>query len=233
MGAFGGATAPIPFDAISDGVDYAKVIDRWVNTNTNGTLAAYAGAGGGITMTLGGADNDQGMLALDYGAIVDVTAAGPKFWMEGVIHVTEANASNRADWFFGVSTGLTTDDGIFSDTAATLATQDAIGIYKTAATNNFKTLCVSTSTSNAGATSTTTYADETRYRLRVEIEANTGGITARMYVNGAQIGSTIENFSYTGMNVMHIGMCIKATNTDAEVLRCESFSFGLGSKLAS
>jgi hypothetical protein len=204
--------------------DYAKGIGNWVNTNTNGTLAGVSAVGGGVQYTLGGADNDEGYAALNFGPCFILTAASPtgrSGSIEAVIRGTEAN-TNDADWFLGLSTGLLTSDGVFTDTAGTLATQDAFGIYKVADSLFFRTCALSTSTAQAGITSTTAYASATDYRIKMFWECRSSGIYAAYYVDGVLIDE-VTDFAYTGMNNMYGGFALKATSANAEVLAVKSF----------
>lgn len=221
MGVFGGSGPA--FDLVVPR-DYAKNVGYWKNTNTNGTLAGFSGVGGGLNVTLGGADNDQSMCSLNMGAAFILTAAsatGRSGSIKAVIRGTEAN-TNDADWFLGLSTGLETDDGIFTDTATTLATQDAIGIYKVADSMFFRTLCISTSTANAGATLTTAYASATDYQLELFWECRSSGIYVAYKIDGVLVDE-VTDFAYTGMNNMFGGFCVKATSANAEQFAVKKF----------
>lgn len=223
MGVFNGSGPA--FDLVP-ARDYAKAQGNWLTQVTNATLAGVSGVGGGLQFTLGGADNDEGMASLSIGPAFILTAASPtgrSGFIEAVINATEA-ATNNMNWFLGLSTGLETDDGVFTDTADTLATQDAFGFYKidNAGEMVFRTCAISTSTAQAGATLTTAYASATDYRIKMFWECRQSGIYAAYYINGALVDE-VTDFSYTGMNNMYAGFAVKATGANAEVFACKSF----------
>lgn len=221
MGVFGGSGPA--FDLVQ-AKDYAKNIGNWYDKNTNGTLAGFTGAGGGLQYTLGGADNDEGYASLNMGkAFVLGTGNMRNGFIDAVIRATEA-ATDNMNWFLGLSTGLQTADGVFSDTADTLATQDAFGFYKVdnSGEMKFRTCAISTSTAQAGAVSTTTYASATDYRLRMFWECRSSGLYVSYAVNGAVI-KEVTDFSYTGVDEMYAGFAVKATGANAEVFAVKSF----------
>lgn len=223
MGVFNGSG---PAYDLVQARDYAKNAGFWLNTNTNGTLSGYSGVGGGLVITLGGADNDESNMALNMGPAFILTAASPtgrSGSIKAVINAVEA-ATNNMNWFAGLSTGLASADGVFSDTADTLATQDAFGFYKVDNSGEmvFRTCAISTSTAQAGATTSTAFVSATTYRLEMFWECRSSGIYVAYKINGVLVDD-VTDFAYTGMNNMYAGFSVKATGANAEVFNMLSF----------
>lgn len=227
-GPFGGGSTS-KLDYINLGRNEMESIDDWISTGTNDTAAQAVDAtyGTHMTITLGGADNDEGSLVLDRGAVFH-PVSGDKFDVEGLVKLTEA-ATNNIDFGFGFFDAL---EDTFSDTAATLVTTtDHLLVCKFAESLFWRGAFGNDSTQVQSGATTTAMASGTWYRLRITGEVQTDGLHARFYVDEKVIytigyGSTVSPQSVTGFTGMYFGVTIKATNTNAEVaaflpIKCE------------
>lgn len=212
----------LPQNAWKSG-NIARKVDLWDYSGDNGTKGTVATnldrAGGGIQLVTDGTDNDCETLYYG-GESVDPTTAGKRFGFRSLINVVEGNTED-SDWYVGFSdvVGAT----FFSDTD-TLASMDAFGIYKVADSMFFRTCDLNATTQN-GATTTTAFASATEYLLEMVCEVGTLGVTSRYYVNGDQIGSTIENSSLTGLGLMHPIIALSGSSANAETIQVINYEF--------
>lgn len=203
-------------------------VDKWTATGTNQTAAVAVDATYGQVQrsTLGGADNDEGSLTLDLGAIFH-PAAGDKFEFEGMVKPTEAGTDNM-DWMFGCFDTL---ENVFTDTATTASTSaDFIGVGKVAGSLFGRAFAGNDATQYLSGATTFAITSAKWYRCRIIGECQTDGVHARFYM-GSPDNSQPDTLLYTlgygsgngplavsGFTAMYFGVTHKATDSDAEVI---------------
>lgn len=196
----------------------------WADVGTGDTMAVAEDATYGtyFTSTLSGSDNDNGSIYLRIATVSPKLNGGGRF--RARVALDEA-ATDNIDAAFGLSSGLATGGtAVFSDTASTLASQDALIIYKLA-----ESLFWRAQQRNAGVVSdsgvtTTAVVDNTWYELDIEWKVYSDGVHAKFKVNGTTIytigfGSSVAAVTITSWTAMYLGVHVKATNTNAEVIR--------------
>ena len=197
--------------------DLAKSILGWTATADAGyAFANLDRAGGGIRVTCDGDDND-GIVVSYGGESVVPNVVGTRFGLTAVIKVTESAAT--ANWFVGFSDESNGAD-FFAD-GATLKSMDAIGFHKVESSAFFRTVVVN-ATANSGETTTTAYADETEYRLRIEGECHTTGITVRFFINDILV-DTVTDKAITDQDGMHPVVAIATGGTAEETIDVYQF----------
>lgn len=227
MSAFGPGS-PTKIDIYRmDGNDIRDV-DRWTATGTNQTAAVAVDATYGVhhTSTLGGADNDEGSLTLDAGAIFH-PASGDKFEFEAMVKPTEAGTDNM-EWMCGFFDTL---ENVFSDTANTpVTTTDFIGIGKENGSLFARAYVGNDATQYLSGATTFAITSGKWYRCRIIGECSTNGIHARFYISSpdnAQPETLIYTLGYdsgngplavSGFTAMYVGVTHKATAANAEVI---------------
>lgn len=166
-------------------------IDGWESKGDSITtfISKIDRSGGGIKM-LHGTDNEGATIT--YGGLMfDLDTVGSRCTIETKFKYTVASADGGG-FFFGLSNVVTSDVITDSDAMASL---DAIGIFRATNSAFFRTTALN-ATAESGETSTTALASGTEYKLRLEIETLTGGITIRYYVDNVLI-DTVTGFSTT------------------------------------
>lgn len=196
----------------------------WQDIGTGDTMAVAEDATYGtyFTTTLSGSDNDNG------GIYFKIASVSPKLNSRGRfvarVAIDEAGTDN-ADFAFGLSSGLATGGtAVFSDTASTLASQDALIIYKLAESLFWRAAQVNAAVATGSGATTTAVVDNTWYELDIEWAVYTDGVHAKFRVNGTVIytigfGSSVSAVTIASWTAMYLGIQIKATNTNAEVAR--------------
>lgn len=183
--------------------------------DSGATLTNSDVAGGGVTITNDATDNDVSVASGP--GTANPATVGSRFGFSAQFQTT-TDAGN-ANWFIGFSD--ITDTTFFVDDTNALATMDAIGIYKVAASAYFRT-CAVNATVQSGETTATDYLVNTVYNIRAEGEVGTVGYTVRFYVDNVLV-DTVTNITTTGMTTMT--PVIVASNGAAEacVIQVRSF----------
>jgi hypothetical protein len=193
----------------------------WSYSGDNGTKATIVTdldrAGGGFRMTMDGTNNDCETVFWG-GETIDPTAVGNRFGFEAVILGTEVDTDD-ADRFIGFSD--VTGNTFFGDDD-TLASMDAFGFYKITGSLFFRT-CALNATEQSGSTTTTAWASGVAYRVRMECEVGTAGITARYYVDGVLI-EEIKGITITDTGLMHPVVALSADGAHAENIDVYQFT---------
>lgn len=154
-------------------------------------LTSLDRSGGGLSFATDGTDNDCSVWYREHGEIFDFGDVGCRCVMEAKVAFNQDD-SNPGNMFIGFTDTL--DNTTIGD-SDTLASQDAIGFWVVGGSAFWRTAATNAS-ADSGATSTTACVDATEYKLRIEVEGLTGGLTIRYYVDDVLI-NTVTNFSYT------------------------------------
>jgi hypothetical protein len=194
----------------------ARNVGFWtLQANTNGTLAGYTGQGGGIIAAHAGADNDLAQASLYIGKAFKL-AALTRGWFQATLQMT--NADSKLDAYLGFTSGAATGTGVFSDTAATLATtQDALMFYRLSDSAFFRAAQINGSAVDTDAASAVAQATATDYYLRCDFEGRKGGLYAEFRVGSDAVASTLIRTvtakTFTSFDEMYFSFGCKSTNT--------------------
>ena len=220
MSAFGPGS-PTKIDLYHMAGNDLRDVDRWTATGTNQTAAVAVDATYGVhhTSTLGGADNDEGSLTLDAGAIFH-PAVGDKFELEALVKPTYA-ATDNMEWMVGFFDTL---ENVFTDTANTPSTTaDFIGVGAENGSLFGRLYFGNDSATPIHTVSTIAITSGSWHRVKLVGEVQTDGIHARGYVNEKLVGtigygSGVAAQAVSGFTAMYAGITHKATDTDADVI---------------
>lgn len=191
--------------------------DGWTASGDTGfAVSNLDRQGGGVRLVTDGTDNDCGAIVWG-GQSISVGTVGARFGFSAKIKGTEGS-TDKQDWFVGLSDIY--DNTFFGDTD-TLASMDAIGVYKVSGSMFFRT-CVLNAAAQSGETTTIAFASATEYSLRVEGEVNTTGITVRFYINEVLV-DTVTDVSTTGFTDMAPVVALSNGSANAETFNTYSF----------
>jgi hypothetical protein len=209
-------------------LDYAKYRTMFERVATNSTQTRSARAGGGVIETLGGSDNDAVCLL---GPGIDLASQGATGEINFFGKFTEA-ATNNQDLFVGIHSGALTGHttGIFSATAATLSVGTAFGVAKLAELMFFRPVGGVVGTTDQGVQSTTAFASATDYAIKikwnvVKVVSTTAYVNAEVWVNGVLL-QRFEMVACASAGIVYPCICMKATNSNAEVFDVARFTVG-------
>lgn len=146
-------------------------------------------SGGGISFSTDNTDGDCSTFV--YGGEAFKFSAGARGSFRAELEF-DPNSISTGDMFIGFSDTL--DATFFTDTAG-IVSGDHIGMYIVRDSAFWRTLSQVTAT-NLGETTTTAAAVDTVYKIRVEYECLTSGITIRYYVDNVLI-DTVTDQTYT------------------------------------
>ena len=186
-----------------------------LTTDTGGTLTNADVAGGGLVLATDGTDND--CATAHFGGQVNPGTVGSRFGYLATLTGTEG-ATDDADWFAGFSDVVSAS--FFGDDEA-LASMDAVGFYKVGGSMFFRT-CVLNAAAQSGATLTTAFAADTEYKLRVEGEVGTTGITVRFYVDEVLV-ATVSDITTTNMTTMYPVLVVSNSSGNANSIEVRDF----------
>lgn len=209
---FGGGATNKSLYLHSEG-DMAKNVGLWdLAANTNGTLAGYAGQGGGVVASITGADNDLAQVTLNTGKGFKF-AAGCRGWVKALLFIT--NGNTNLDAYFGFTSGADSGTGVFSNTAATLASQDALMFYRLASSAFWRAAHINAAAVDTDEASTFAQATATDYYLHMYFEGRKNGLYAEFWVGDDSDAltkiRTVEDKSYTDYDEMFLSFGTKST----------------------
>ncbi len=153
------------------------------------TIALLDRSGGGFSFSSDNTDNDSS--AYVYGGEAFKMSQGARGVMRAELK-WDPNSTNTGSFFIGFSD---TAVDFFADEAVTLVSGDHLGFYVLESSAFWRTLSQVTAT-NLGETTTTACTAATVYKIRMEWECLTAGITTRFYVDDVLV-DTITGQTYT------------------------------------
>lgn len=210
---FGGGVINKPKRFVSDG-NMARNVGSWtLSANTNGTLAGYTGQGGGVVAAHSGADNDLSQVSLYIGKAFKL-AALTRGWFQATVQLTHT-AHTKLDAYLGFTGGAATGTGVFSDTAATLSSQDALMFYLLSDSAFWRAAQVNATAKDTDEVSAVAEATATDYYLRCDFEGRKGGLYATFRVASDAVASTlirtVTDKTFTSFDEMYFSFGCKST----------------------
>lgn len=181
----------------------------WTLTQTNGTLAqAGTGPCGGITLTLGGADNDLAQLYPTLGQFTLESGKKAMFKVKFMVNKASGGTIGEQELFFGL-TKVQTGNNFFAADGLSMTADDVVGFSSYDGSANINAV-IRVSDVESGEAGITTYADVTALTLAWYFD----GTSVYFYV-GDTLKAIISAFP-TG--VMTPCLYIKAGEAKAAIL---------------
>lgn len=206
----------------------ARLHNFYLAQQTNGTLTPYTGSDGGVIATIVGADNDNANVILNTGKAFKLIA-GSRGWVKANLHTI--NAASKWDIHFGFTSGSASGTGVFSDTAATLASQDALMFYRLSDSAFWRSAQINAAAVDTDAVSAIAQATATDYYLYLYFEGRKAGLYAEFWVGTSAARATkirtVTDKSYTNFDEMYLGFGLKATDTNASSLVLKSLTYDI------
>jgi len=200
---------------------------------TNGTLVPYTGSDGGVIATAAGADNDNINVILNTGKAFKLIA-GSRGWVKATIHNIHASHT-KLDMHFGFTSGSATGTGVFSDTAATPASQDALMFYLLSDIAFWRAAQINAAAIDTDASSAVAEATATDYYLYMYFEGRKAGLYAEFWVGTAAAKATlirtVTGKAYTNFDEMYLSFGTKSTastNLSSVVLKSLTYDINCG-----
>lgn len=196
-------------------------------SNTNGSLAGAVADQVGIVAADSGADHDQASVVYNVGKIFKL-ASGCKGWIKGLVRTV--NAAAARDFWFGLTSGSATAEGVVSNTEGSLASQDALMFYRKSTSAFWRGVHINATAIDTDEASTVAQATATDYALTIEFEGLSSGLLAKFKVNG-QLIRTVTDKAYTSYDEMFLAFGTKghsSTNTGSITLKSLAFDINMG-----
>lgn len=201
------------------GVNALRDPVRWTQNGTGDTTIAVEDAtyGSVIETTVTNTDDQAGHVYLADGPITFVT--NTKFKFAAWVKVNDASA----EFGIGFSDGFATaNTGIFSNTAATMTSQDSILAYKFSSSAFHRGEIRNATSATASGASSTAFTAATWYKIVVSGECQTNGLHVRFFADGTNyytIGydSSVAPVAASGVDNLRFGWAVK-TSTTTEVI---------------
>lgn len=215
MSAFGPGVTSKP-GLVRYGADFLRNLEHYVQNGTGDTtiVAEDTTYGSIIQTTVTNSDNQAGHVYL--GNLAPFTlVSGAKFKFAAFVKFSDASAEFGIGFSDGFSTANT---GIFSDTTATMTSQDSILAYQFSGSAFWRGEVRNASSATASGATTTAATAATWYKIEVEGEVQSNGIHARWMVDGAAIytigyGSGVSPVAASGVDNLQFGWAVKTTTT--------------------
>lgn len=166
-----------------------------------------------IQTTVTNSDNQAGHVYLSLAPFTPVN--GSKFKVAAYATFNHASA----EFGLGFSDGFSTaDTGIFSNTTATMTSQDSILIYQFSGSAFWRGEVRNATAATASGATTTAATAGTWYRVEIIGEVKSDGINARFYVDGKLIytvgyDSGVSAVAVSGVDNLLFGWAVKTTTT--------------------
>lgn len=186
-------------------------------TGDTTVVAEDATYGSIIRTTVTNTDDQAGHVYLSIAPFTPILNTKGSF----AAHVKFNHAS--AEFGIGLSDGFSTaDTGIFSDTAATMTSQDSILIYQFSSSAFWRGEQRNATVATASGATTTAATAGTWYFVRCDYEVHTDGLHARFFVNGTEIytighGGAVTPPTVASWDGLVFGWAVK-TSTTTEVI---------------
>lgn len=205
------------------GPEFLRELSNYTQNGTNDTtiMAQNTDYGSAIQTTVTNTDDQAGHVYLAQGPVTFV--AGTKFRFAAIVSFSDATA----EFGIGFSDGFATaDTGIFSDTTATMTSQDSILAYQFSGSAFWRGEMRNAGTATASGATTIAATAALYYRIEVEGECQTNGLHARWWatdMSGAVSGrnnyytigydSSVTPVTASGLTAMRFGWAVKTTTT--------------------
>lgn len=199
-----------------------------VAAQTNGTLAGAVADQVGVVAAHSGADNDLSQVTLNVGKVFKL-AAGCKGWIKMLVRLAHTS-HQKFDAYAGLTSGPASGTGVFSNTAATLSSQDALMFYTLEDSAFWRAAHINAAAIDTDVVSAVAEATATDYSLGIEFEGLSSGLLAKFKVNGTLI-RTVTDKSYTSYDEMFLSFGCKSTastNVSSITLKALAFDINMG-----